>query len=167
VIGGKGGESLDPVRFGVYRTAEEWHEAAKLLDHPGAVSFSDDPEFLAAVQSMFGQSRASTKKMRDEVIAHYTGIRDKLASEEEKLHASMDPVIRPVMEGKCILLLRTMLADFGIPGDELCRRLTNGFELTGMLPSSGIFKPQFKPPVTSMRDFWKASKWSQGLYTLH
>ena len=131
------------------------------LGSPLLSGLSDCPEFLQALQCVFAQSRSQVMRMRGDCLLRYRYLRDSLAADEERLHEQMEPLVRGVMKGKNILLMRTMLNDAGLESEALCHRLVNGFEITGLLPCSGIFKPQFLPPVTSMQELWRSARWSQ------
>ena len=161
LLGGKGAVEFDPCRFGVFRSPTEWHQQAKQLSHPSAVVFTSDATFLWTLQEVMKLGRTGLRERRKSVLAHYRERARQLEHREAALHGSLQPSVQKVMATKKLLLMKEMMRDAGMDPEPLFQRLCSGFELTGVFPDTGLFKPRFLPPAISKEELWKSAKWSQ------
>ena len=70
-------------------------------------------------------SAAALTHERSTALAKWRTIAAAIEEQEKQLHDTMDPQLRPVLEGKRILLFKQMLEDSGFPGAEaLCDAMT-------------------------------------------
>ena len=106
--------------------------------------------------------KAVTQKRRA-VLEHYRAIERSLRDQEKALKEGMDPAVRQVMGSKKLLLFKQMLADAGVPDENLFEDMVNGFRLTGNLEPSGLFPPKYKPAVVSVEELRRSSQWAKHL----
>ena len=62
---------------------------------------------------------------------------------------------REILRGKKLLLLERLLTDAGHPDVDLVKNLTDGFDLTGVLPEANIFRKRFRPAVITCPELRK------------
>ena len=161
LLGGKGAVESDLKTFGVYRTPEEWFDQTASLRHPASVSYHTDPMFLHSVSNILKLGRTGLLNHRTKTLEHYRSRAQELQQREDDLKKQMHPCVRKVMGPKRILLMKEMMLDAGLDPGPLVNHLVGGFGITGMLPETGLFRPDFAPPAITMQDLWRSSKWAQ------
>ena len=83
-------------------------------------------------------------------IKDWLSRRQELAAKEEELHASLPGHAKPVLAGKCVLLMKEMLAALGYSDTCLAEHVQSGFNLTGWLPKTGVFDSRVKRPGSTV-----------------
>ena len=83
-----------------------------------------------------------------------------LEHKEVELKSSLPTRIAEVLKAKRLVLFKTLLEEANHP-DDLVTDLCKGFDLTGRLPESGVFKQKFRPASiskSSLREFAKVAR---------
>ena len=126
------------VLLGVAHDPAEYVQKALLLEHPfEAHAVTDSMARCLRIRRQC--SAAAIKHERSVTLDKWKTIAAAFEGHEAQLHETMDPLLRPVLAGKRILLFRKMLEDSGFPGAEaLCDAMTMGFPLGGLFPVTGF-----------------------------
>ncbi|CAE7527878.1 unnamed protein product, partial [Symbiodinium microadriaticum] len=147
------------ISLGVYASEQEFTDAALGLDHPfDALDALDDDckrmLFECAVKgpSWMCQHRAAT-------LSKWLAWANELQADEEKLHDSMEPGVRHVLEGKRILLLERIARDLGWADVNLFEEIKEGFRLVGDMPHTGVFARELRPGGLSVEQFVSSFKY--------
>ena len=147
------------ITLGVYASEQEFTDAALGLDHPfDALDALDDDckrmLFECAVKgpSWMCQHRAAT-------LSKWLAWANELQADEEKLHDSMEPGVRHVLEGKRILLLERIAKDLGWVDVNLFDEIKEGFRLVGDMPHTGVFARELRPGGLSVEQFVSSFKY--------
>ena len=147
------------ITLGVYASEQEFTDAALGLDHPfDALDALDDDckrmLFDCAVKgpSWMCQQRAAT-------LSKWLAWANELQVDEEKLHDSMEPGVRHVLEGKRILLLERIAKDIGWVDVSLFDEIKEGFRLVGDMPHTGVFARELRPGGLSVEQFVSSFKY--------
>ena len=147
--------------YGVFFSPEEFIQKVQKLRHPFDILLKLDEANMSAIAFILEKGPAYVAKYRTDKIKHYLERAKALQGEEIKLHASMDPDIRPVMKSKRLLLFKEMMAEAGLCDEGLFEEMKDGFRLVGDLAPSGQFQQQFKPAALGIEQLRQTAKWSQ------
>ena len=98
------------------------------------------------------QQRAAT-------LSKWLAWANELQADEEKLHDSMEPGVRHVLEGKRILLLERIAKDLGWVDVNLFEEIKEGFRLVGDMPHTGVFARELRPGGLSVEQFVSSFKY--------
>jgi hypothetical protein len=129
------------VVVGLPFTPEEFVEQALKLPHPTEAAMALDRPLAEAILAIAEQGPHRMEHWRRQVLAKWTERASHLQAREAQLHASMDPEVAAVLEGKRLLLFKEMLDEVGFQDPSLVTEMAQGFRLVGLLPCSGEFSP--------------------------
>lgn len=76
-----------------------------------------------------------------------------LQADELEFRADMPQRLKPLLEGKRLLLWEQTLQDYEYPAVELIQHIKNGFKLSGWLPEIGVFPTKAKGPSLSLEAY--------------
>jgi hypothetical protein len=93
------------------------------------------------VQLRLGPSALA--ELREEYLSRWERRAIEIDDIEQDLHDRLHEDVRGIVAGKRMLLLAEMLDEAGVPNsDLLITCMSEGFPLTGALPSSGLLAPR-------------------------
>ena len=86
---------------------------------------------------------------RTEEIKRWIHLASSLAGAERHLKENMSSRRRQVLQGKNLLLFKTLMEDAMHRDSDLVDQLASGFDLTGNLPESQVFARKLRPATMS------------------
>ena len=161
-----GGESASAnsskmVTYGVHRSPEEFVAEALALGHPTRVQSTFPDEVKEVVSKMLDKAPGDLARERTEEVRRWISKASELDKAEGELKASMSDRRRGVLASKKLLLLGSLLDDSGHCDKNLVQDISQGFDLTGMLPASNVFSKNIKPAVISCAELRKVADLSR------
>eukprot|EP00971_Amphidinium_carterae_P344141 6484345-Amphidinium_carterae.1 len=126
-------------RYGVYYTPEEWHWVASKLVFPMDCMPFATPWQARAMKELLESTPGEVVAKRSNRIQRLIQMITELKHEEARLRVDMPEHVRHIMQGKRILLFRSLLKNAGIEDPGMMKGMTEGFPLMGHLPSAGWF----------------------------
>ena len=137
------------VAWGVPCKPEEFVDEALKTGHPRTLS-ALLPEILSeAVAKNAVTPIAEMAAERASWFGHWTSRAAELKAREAALHASMPVHRQRVLAGKKLLLWQELLEAYEYPDKGVVSLMTQGSDLEGQVPISGLFEPLFKPALMS------------------
>ena len=161
VLGENGEKVRLKVTYGIYFSPAEFIQKASQLAHPFDVPLQSDAANKDAISFILKEGPARVAAHRAKMLSYYIVMAKKLSVEEEALHQSLNPDIRPVLASKRLLLFKEMMKDAEVEDSELFHDLCNGFKLVGDLKPSGQFQPQWKPASLDVEQLRQTAVWAQ------
>ena len=149
------------VKFGVYRTPEEFMEQAKMLTHPFDQNYALDADSLKACFDILTKGKLEVMRHRLSQLKKYTDLAASLKADEAVVKSSMEPNVRKVVDKKQILLFKAMLEDAGYEDQDLIKDLMEGFPLTGTLNYCPEFPPMLRPASIDQQELLSTAKWAR------
>ena len=151
---------LDPdkVVVGVFRTPEEFLEAAKGVDHPTDVQGPVPDEILRAITSMVSKSPDSVIKGMLQALRELTKLAADCKKDDDAIIAALKPKDRKVMQGKKFATLQKLATQIAHQDSEIVNELVAGFHMTGMAKYSGIFEHQVTVPTMTQETLRSTSR---------
>ena len=141
---------VEKVVLGVPRRPEVFVQEALAAGHPRGVAMHLDELSRRVVMENRDLPALEIIGKRLNFIKHWLSRRQELAAKEEELHASLPGHAKPVLAGKCVLLMKEMLAALGYSDTCLAEHVQSGFNLTGWLPKTGVFDSRVKRPGSTV-----------------
>ena len=147
------------VDVGIYATPEEYLTKARELVHPidGDLSVSDWAK--RAIFEVLTTQPAVISKRRTDFLKKVLERRAQLEPDEVELHKSMAPHIRRVMKGKKLLLLKTLLIDYGYDDLDVMDELIHGAAMTGEQRVPPYAERRIKPAPSTKEILEAEAKW--------
>ena len=147
VSGGVTGAS--EVMVGIFRTPDEFVTVAKLAEHPanlpGAI-----PDILARnLVSVLNAEPADFIRSQLVSVREMIKLSKDLETENAKALDGMEPKLREVMSGKKMATMRALTEKHGYADSRICDDMTEGFQMVGQQPYSGVFDRQVSMPVVT------------------
>lgn len=136
----------DPL-YGVYRSHEEFVQAALHVRHPIDYACSVPEILVENIAKVLNDGPKLVVARRRLEVLKVKRLAKQLASEEEKLHSRLNPELAKVLEGKNLLVWRELMKQTGFNDPTLFDELTSGFKLVGQAHTS----PQFPKGFVSMQ----------------
>ena len=163
------GSHEDPASatFGVYRQPQEFLQQCLGQVHPFDLCKGVPDSLLRVMAKTLLSGPVQVMKERLLLLKKWGDLKAKLARAESELHASLEPSVAKILEGKNLLLLEQIAGDLGWPDTSLHREMREGFKITGMSKPSGVFDLNFKPPDLSESElaaktkFMKPAIWAR------
>lgn len=153
--------SAQLVSFGIHRTPEEFVSEALLLGHPTRIHSMFPDEMREVVSHVFDKSGGTLAAERTEEIKRWIQLAAELSPAEKELKSQMSCRRREILQGKRLLLMERLLRDAGHSDFDLIKDLTEGFDLTGMLPESKVFSKNVRPAAISCQELRKVADLSR------
>ena len=140
---------VEEIAWGVPFKPEEFVDEALKTGHPRTLS-ALLPEILSkAVAKNAVTPIAEMAAERASWFGHWTSRAAELKEKEAALHASMPAHRQRVLAGKKLLLWQELLEAYGYPDKGVVSLMSQGSDLEGQVPVSGLFEPLFKPALIS------------------
>lgn len=143
--------------FGVYRTGQQFVDAAVKAGHPvGKIARLPGPlqEAAQCVAKMFLGELA---KRRHASLAYWLERAKCLAKDEVALHEGLPDSLRQILAPKRLLLWKEMLLYYGYPDCEVFDEVVSGVSLVGPVALVPSFDPCFKPAKLSPTELAQAA----------
>ncbi|CAK9102393.1 Uncharacterized protein SCF082_LOCUS47864 [Durusdinium trenchii] len=145
--------------FGVFREPEVFVDAALTAKHPIDYAFPLPDALLEAVAKLISDGPKLTIARRKLALKKIQVRADRLRAQELELHASLDPRIAKVVEGKSLLLWKELLEETSFDDPNLFDEFCKGFKVTGKATHCDEFPHGFQPPLRSVEDLKQNSVW--------
>ncbi|CAL1173405.1 unnamed protein product [Cladocopium goreaui] len=145
--------------FGVYRTHEEFVQAALQAKHPidFACSF---PELLVKnIAKVLNDGPKLVNARRKLEVLKVKKLAVQLESEEQKLHQQLNPEMAKLLEGKRLLLWKELMLRTGYDDPTLFDEMLSGFKLVGQAKVSPQFPRGFSSMQQSPEELRRKSLW--------
>ncbi len=140
----------------------EFLRAASKLNHPLDNPVAVPPQVAKTLVYLAEAGPDKINSDRQETIKRIERWIKDLQTEEDRLHQSLHPDTRRVVEGKRILAFKRLLESINYDDVEVYKLLITGIRLVGTLARVGIWRPDFskraKQPVESV---WHEARKSQ------
>jgi hypothetical protein len=158
VEGGKEG-SVAMAVLGIYRTPDEFAEAACSAKHPFD-SISSVPDILREnIYFILVSGKLAVAKHRLEEVRKFALSVKSMESEDAKLFESMDSETKAVLKGKKLASLDRLLREGAYIDSKVALQNVSGFDLTGTPERSGIFKQHASLPSLTPESLKSSSSW--------
>ncbi|CAK9020473.1 Uncharacterized protein SCF082_LOCUS14928 [Durusdinium trenchii] len=131
------------MKTGIHWSPQEFIEKALEVGRPILVEDIFPVDVRRAIWCCVGRDEAQTAVHRTEVIKKWISLIGELEHKEVELKSSLPTRIAEVLKAKRLVLFKTLLEEANHP-DDLVADLCKGFDLTGRLPESGVFKQKFR-----------------------
>ena len=105
--------------------------------------------------AVLGQERAET-------LRKWVARASELSADEERLKNSFSPHRQKILQSKRLLLMKEMLDSVGHEDEDLISDLSTGFDLTGPLPRSHVFKDKYRPAAMAEETLRKSARLVRG-----
>ena len=144
---GEKGAMEEHARWVVELGLEEWSpqefvKEASNCEHPFLAQDRSLDDIKGAILRTLQRGPTATTAWRRARLAKWRRRAEELESREKALHATLDPDIARVLEGKKLLLLHEILTEIGHPDRFLVEDMMKGFQVLGMIPPTGAFERQ-------------------------
>ena len=144
-----GGKELQPgmkrLSFGVFRTCDQFVEAAVAAGHPVNKESCLPSVLHEAVNFVTSHSMKDTAKHRLDALKFWLGRAKALKTDESALHSSLPTSLKSILAPKRLLLWKEMMEYYDYPDCEVYDEVTEGVQLAGTAPHVPFFDPCFKP----------------------
>lgn len=160
-VGKKGEVGIDDLAFGVYRSPEDFVDAAVKAGHP--ISFANRlPQPLSkALQVCMDTSPKVLLDSRLSELKRWSALAQTLESEEKQLHESLPQHGQAILAPKRILLWQTLLKEYGYHDLGVVNEVIEGTQLVGIVDRVPAFAPTFKPAQRSIPNLKECAKASR------
>ena len=141
---------LIKVKVGVPRDPQQFIEAAVALGHPRFLLARLDSQASEAVDQLIGNKNQVTLA-RTAFLKKWMRRAKELQGDEDALQRSLPGHLQRVLEGKCLLLWKEILAELEYPDAKIIQEIINGFPMTGWVEESGVFQQNVRPPEMTVQ----------------
>ena len=152
LITAKSGECLAELAWGIPHDEGQFIAKAVEVGHPRMLPALLPSVLEEAVDLNASASVQDLAELRMAWFKRWTSKAQELAPQEKELHNSLPPHRAAVLSGKRILLFRELLEHYNYPDPGVVSLLTDGVDLDGQVPVSGVFPPCFRPAERSPED---------------
>ena len=130
-------------------SGEEFLDEAVRLCHPTEHRSLFPKEVRANVAHLSSKTVHQVAQERTEEVKRWIALSKELSTKERDLKSSISPRIAEVLKDKKLCLLERLLNEAGHEDVGLVDDIKKGFDLTGALPSSGVFNQTLQSEVPS------------------
>ncbi|OLQ12560.1 hypothetical protein AK812_SmicGene3520 [Symbiodinium microadriaticum] len=148
--------------FGVYHEPQEFVAKALLEQHPCHLESLLPAELVHAIRVNHSKSAAVLGQERTETLRKWVERASELSADEEQLKNSFSPHRQKILHSKRLLLMKEMLDSVGHEDEDLISDLSTGFDLTGPLPRSHVFKDKYRPAAMAEETLRKSARLVRG-----
>ena len=143
-------ETAEILVIGVPRSPEVFLQEAVAAGHPkNKFAKEIDPSATRLIDNLF-ESGQSCQLPRSDILHAWQARKEVLASNEEEVRTSLDPVVARVLSGKSTVLEDELLQEHAYPDRTLVSDMRQGFNLTGWIATTGVHDPEVRPPKSSV-----------------
>ena len=149
LLAGNFADSHRPSWFkaGIWRTPEEFMDAAKELQHPFDDIRNLPDELLEAYHHKLVHGAKEVQMERIGILKWIRELRDELQVQESQLKESMHPRVRGVVKNRQITLIEKLLKHTGfVDMQPVVDALKHGVNIVESVPFSPAFPPRYDPP---------------------
>ncbi|CAE7240138.1 unnamed protein product [Symbiodinium sp. CCMP2456] len=104
-------------------------------------------ELKASIKANMSKSEAEIARERTATMRRFISMSNGLVDAERELHEGFSEHRRKVLDGKRLLLFKSILEEAGHADDNLVHDMSNGFDLVGKLPESHVFDHRYRPAL--------------------
>ena len=133
--------------YGVYRTPEEFLQAALDAKHPIDFACSVPEVLVRNIVKVLNDGPKLVNARRKLEVLKVKRLAQQLAADEDQLHKQLNPELARVLEGKNLLVWKELMKQTGFNDPSLFDEMVSGFKLVGQAKSS----PQFPKGFVSMQ----------------
>ncbi|OLQ10182.1 hypothetical protein AK812_SmicGene6059 [Symbiodinium microadriaticum] len=148
--------------FGVYHEPQEFVAKALLEQHPCHLESLLPAELVHAIRVNHSKGAAVLGQERTETLRKRVARASELSADEEQLKNSFSPHRQKILHSKRLLLMKEMLDSVGHEDEDLISDLSTGFDLTGPLPRSHVFKDKYRPAAMAEETLRKSARLVRG-----
>ena len=148
----KSGECLAELAWGIPHDEDQFLAKAVEVGHPRMLPALLPSVLEEAVDLNASASVQDLAALRMAWFGRWSSRAQELAPQEKELHRSLPSHRAAVLSGKRILLFRELLEHCNYPDPGVVSLLTDGVDLDGQVPVSGVFPPCFRPAERSPED---------------
>ena len=130
------------VTVGVHFSPEEFLNDAVRLCHPKEHNSLFPKEVRATIAHLSSKTVYQIALECTEEVKRWIALSKELSTKEQDLKSSLSPRIAEVLKDKKLCLLERLLEEAGHEDTGFVDDIRRGFDLTGALPRSGVFKPE-------------------------
>ena len=144
-----GTNQAQTVSIGLHFTPEEFVVEAVRIGHPTRIHSLFPEDIEMTVDHYLSRDKGTLAIERTEEIKRWISLKRDLDNEEKVLKNDMSLRRKDVLRDKSLLLFERLLCDAGHDDVDLVTHMTQGFDLTGMLPESRVFGRRVRPAAIS------------------
>ena len=145
--------------YGVYRSPVEFVQSALEARHPIDSSFSIPDMLVQNIAKVLSEGPRLVAARRKLAVLKVRKLAVQLREQEKQLHQSLDPEMAKLLEGKNLLVWKTLMEDTGFDDPTLFDELTQGFKLVGQAKASPQFPRGFSSMVQTPGELRLKSTW--------
>ena len=144
--------------FGIYRSCNDFVEAAVKASHPVSRSNRLPQVLQEAIDVISSRSMFQLAKERHSTLEYWLGRAKALTPLEKKLHDGFPQELGRILSPKRLLLWKEMLCYYGYPDVAVFDEVTAGIHLAGASSAVPAFEPCFKPAKVSVGELAASAK---------
>ncbi|CAE7844912.1 unnamed protein product, partial [Symbiodinium necroappetens] len=160
--GGSADAHKGSLSFGVYHAPQEFVAKALSEQHPCHLESLLPAELVQAIRVNHSKSAAVLGQERTETLRKWVERASELSADEEQLKNSFSPHRQKILHSKRLLLMKEMLDSVGHEDEDLVSDLSTGFDLTGPLPRSHVFRDKYRPAAMAEETLRKSARIVRG-----
>eukprot|EP00435_Cladocopium_sp_Y103_P008852 s4108_g2.t1 len=147
------------VKIGVYHTPKQFLSMARTTRHPMDATDHLEPITRFALDFNLRFSPEVVKLERKKNLLQAKLLTLQLKEQEDKLHSEVPPSLQKVLQGKQLLVWKSLLERHGYDDLQVCNFMFSGVPLTGMHDTPSCYPEQVKPATLTKRDLEVSSVW--------
>ena len=151
-------DGQEQVTVGVHFSPEEFVAEAVRLGHPTDHISLFPKEVKQNVEYIKNKSIHQLATERTEEVRRWVNLTAENSHKESELKDTLSPRIAEILKGKKLWLLDSLIRASGHEDVNLVEDIKRGFDLTGSLPTSGVFSHKFRPASMTCKDLRKVSE---------
>ena len=144
--------------YGIFRSPAEFVDAALEARHPIDYAFPLPDVLVEAVKQVLEDGPALTNARRKLNLKKIQRQALALKNDEKKLHSELPGKLGQVLEGKNLLLWKSLMEQTNFQDESLFDETTQGFSLVGQAKVSHEFPYHFQPAKQTIDELQKQSK---------
>ena len=147
--------------FGIYHTPEEFVEEAVKAGHPSQWSAVLPCALEEAIEWNLRSTPKQLCQTMLQTLSEWSTLAKDLQKEEQNAHAALPDHARVILQGKRILLWKTLLERYNYDDMEVVDELLKGVDLVGSVGRVPSMTSAFKPATKSVGELKESAKASR------
>ena len=147
--------------FGIYHTPEEFVEEAVKAGHPSQWSAVLPCALEEAIKWNLRSTPKHLCQTMLQTLSEWSTLAKDLQKEEQNIHAALPDHARVILQGKRILLWKTLLERYNYDDMEVVDELLKGVDLVGPVGQVPSMTSAFKPATKSVGELKEGAKASR------